>query len=65
MQLINGPLFSSAKDLFYIPIICSFNDNSSINNNNAPLYSHKSDLSIDVFNFLCLLRPYLPSALPD
>ena len=66
MQLIHGALFLNVKGLSFlllllppsaviVPLTIIY----------ASLKSHKSDLSIDVLNCICLLHLYLSSALPD
>ena len=69
MQLVNGALFLNAKDLFlmsikphsfvFVRVIVPFTTMY------ASLKSHRSDLSIDVLNLICLLGLYLSSKLPD
>ena len=69
MQLVNGALFLNTKNLLLmliillpfvfvrliVPLTIIY----------ASLKSHKSDLSIDVLNLICLLGLYLFSAVPD
>ena len=59
MQEINGALFQKANFLPYATIIFP------LTTMYASLKSHRSDLSIDVLNLVCLLGLYLFSALPD
>ena len=67
MQLVNGALFLNAKDLFLmsIKLLPSVFVIVPLTTIYASLKSHKSDLSIDVLNLICLLGLYLSSALPD
>ena len=69
MQLVNGALFLNCKNLFlmsikslpfvFVTVITPF---TTIY---ASLKSHRSDLSIDVLNLICLLGLYLSSAFLD
>ena len=68
MQLVNSALFLNAKNLFLmsiiplpIPYVRVIVPLTTIY---TSLKSHKSDLSIDVLDLICLLY-YLFSALPD
>ena len=66
MQLTNGTLFLNAKGLFFLLLSPSPSTViSPFTTIYASLKSHKSDLSIDVLNLICLLGLYLSSALPD
>ena len=67
MQLINGALLLSAKDLFlclYYPPPPSMTI-VPLTTIYASLKSHRSDLSIDILNLICLLGLNVSSALPD
>ena len=66
MQLVNSALFLNAKNLFlksenplwfaFVRMISPFTTKYA---------SHKSGLSINVLNLICLLGLYLSSASPD
>ena len=66
MQLINGALFLNAKGLFFLLLLSVL---ATVIVHLTAIYAslklHRSDLSIDVLNFICLLGLYLSSALPD
>ena len=59
MQLVNGALFLNAKKLFLMSIIplsfVSVRVIVPLTTIYASLESHKSDLSINVLNLICLL----------
>ena len=63
IQLVNGALFLNAKDLFLMSIkllSASFvGVIYPIPRIYASLKSHRSDLSIDILNFICLPGLYL------
>ena len=69
MQLVNGALFLNAKNLFLMSIIhllfVFVRVISPFTTMYTSLKSHKSDLSIDVLNRICLFGLYLSSELPD
>ena len=68
MQLINGVLFLNPNNLFLMsikPLSSAFvRVTVPLTTRYASQKSHKSDLSIDVLNLICLLGFYLYSALP-
>ena len=68
-QLVNGTLFLNAKYLFLMSINLFLYVFKRVilplTTTYASLKSHKSDLSIDVLNLICLPGLYLCSALPD
>ena len=75
VQEVNGALFLKANFLSYrtlfglVKVIFSLQFFFIFNFFYITTYvseqSHKSDLSIDVLNFICLFGLYLSSALPD
>ena len=69
MQLVNGALFLNAKDLFLTSRKFVFSDSlrimPALTAMYASLKSHRSYLSIDALNLICLLGLYLSSALSD
>ena len=69
MQLVNGALSLNAKKLFLMsikPLPSVFvRVIIALRTIYAPLKSHRSDLSNDVLNLICLLCLYLFSALPN
>ena len=69
MKLVNGALFLNAKDLFLMsikPLSASFvRVIPPLATIYASLKPHKSDLSINVLNLICLLGLHLSSPLPD
>ena len=68
MKLVNSELFLNARNLFLMSIKSIPSIFVKVIFLLAALYaspkSHKSDLSIDVLNLVCLLGLYLSSALP-
>ena len=66
IQLINGALFLNAKCLFFLLLLfVPVTVIVPLTTIYTSLKSHKSDLSIGVLNFICLLCFYLSSTLPD
>ena len=69
MQLVNGALFLNAKNLFLMsikPLPSVFvRVIVPLTTIYASPKSHRSDLSIDVLNLICLLSFYQSSALAD
>ena len=65
MQKINGALFLKANFLSYALLSEFVKSMVPFTTIYGSLKSHKSDLSIDVLNIICLLCLYLSSALPD
>ena len=65
MQETNSELFVKAYFLSYALLFGSVTIIVSLTTTYVSLKSHRSDRSIDVLNFICLLGFYLSSALPD
>ena len=65
VQEVNGALFLKANFLSYRTLFGLVTVIFSFITTYVSEQSHKSDLSIDVLNFICLFGLYLSSALPD
>ena len=65
MHETNGALFLEANFLSYVSLFGSVTVIFPFTTIYASLKSHRSDLSMDVLNLICLLGFYLPPALPD
>ena len=65
MQETNAALFSKANLLSYASLCGSVTVIVPLTTIHASLKSHRSDLSIDVLNLICLLGLFLSAALPD
>ena len=65
MQEVNGALFLRDNFLSYIILPGLVTVIVLFRTIYASLKLHKSDVSIDVLNLICLLGLYLSSALPD
>ena len=64
LQEVNGALFLRANFLLQFASFGSVTVIVPLTTIYASLKSHKSDLSVDVLNLICLLALYLYSALP-
>ena len=66
VQPINGALFFNAKGLlFVLPLLPPVTVTSPFTTIYTSLKPHKSDLSTDVLNLICLFGLHLSLALPD